>query len=326
VADRVELIDYVPRRESLRLQRDSDALLLLIPEAGGPRARRPLGEGLRVPRGRAGPILAVVPETARRRSSFARPVQASSPGPKTSTLSATRSSRCTRNGATAHSPGTPLPPEWRDRLSRAVARRGARRAPGVARMTAVAARRAAAPCPARGVTRALLFATLFCVTFEKVHWNLAGTLELSDVLTILFLVAVRADGPRGHAAHECDPPRLLRGVSARVPRGLLQSRHEAGRRPVHEGDGEVRPPLPVPRHERDLPRAARQAASTGGRSAGSRAGFPREPASTGSCSSAAAKAGHNLDKTVLSPLTGGASSINIYGSVGGSSGSTARMR
>ena len=35
LADRVELIDYVPRRESLRLQRDSDVLLLLIPEAGG---------------------------------------------------------------------------------------------------------------------------------------------------------------------------------------------------------------------------------------------------------------------------------------------------
>jgi O-antigen ligase len=31
----------------------------------------------------------------------------------------------------------------------------------------------------------------------------------------------------------------------------------------------------------------------------------------------AARAGHNLDSTVLSPLTGGASSINIYGQVGG---------
>ncbi len=31
----VELIPYVPRRDSLRLQRDSDALLLLIPEADG---------------------------------------------------------------------------------------------------------------------------------------------------------------------------------------------------------------------------------------------------------------------------------------------------
>src|SRR5262249_1461174 len=33
--DRVELIPHVPRRESLRLQRESDVLLLLIPEAGG---------------------------------------------------------------------------------------------------------------------------------------------------------------------------------------------------------------------------------------------------------------------------------------------------
>lgn len=33
--DRLELIDYSPRAESLRLQRDSEALLLLVPEAGG---------------------------------------------------------------------------------------------------------------------------------------------------------------------------------------------------------------------------------------------------------------------------------------------------
>ncbi|HEX7626391.1 MAG TPA: glycosyltransferase family 4 protein [Gaiellaceae bacterium] len=35
LGDRVELIDYAPRRRSLELQRDSEALLLLIPEAGG---------------------------------------------------------------------------------------------------------------------------------------------------------------------------------------------------------------------------------------------------------------------------------------------------
>ena len=32
-----------------------------------------------------------------------------------------------------------------------------------------------------------------------------------------------------------------------------------------------------------------------------------------------ARAGHNLDQTVLAPITGGASSINIYGSVNGAS-------
>ncbi len=35
LGDRLELIDYSPRSESLRLQRNSEALLLLVPEAGG---------------------------------------------------------------------------------------------------------------------------------------------------------------------------------------------------------------------------------------------------------------------------------------------------
>lgn len=35
LGDRLELISYAPRRRSLELQRDSEALLLLIPEAGG---------------------------------------------------------------------------------------------------------------------------------------------------------------------------------------------------------------------------------------------------------------------------------------------------
>jgi glycosyltransferase involved in cell wall biosynthesis len=35
LGDRLELVDYLPRRESLRYQRDSEALLLLVPDAGG---------------------------------------------------------------------------------------------------------------------------------------------------------------------------------------------------------------------------------------------------------------------------------------------------
>ena len=55
-------------------------------------------------------------------------------------------------------------------------------------MTAIAA---AAP---RVVARThiadfFFFATFFCVTFEKVHWNVAGTVGIADVLTILFLAA-----------------------------------------------------------------------------------------------------------------------------------------
>ena len=36
---------------------------------------------------------------------------------------------------------------------------------------------------------ALFFATVFTVTFAKIHWSLAGDLSLSDVLTAVFLVA-----------------------------------------------------------------------------------------------------------------------------------------
>jgi glycosyltransferase involved in cell wall biosynthesis len=60
LGDRLELIPYAPRRRSLELQRDSEALLLLVPEAGG-RGKGVLSgkvfEYLAADR----PILAVVP-------------------------------------------------------------------------------------------------------------------------------------------------------------------------------------------------------------------------------------------------------------------------
>src|SRR2546429_9757092 len=41
----------------------------------------------------------------------------------------------------------------------------------------------------RGVTSFLFLASVFCVTFEKVHWNIAGSVSLADVLALLFLAA-----------------------------------------------------------------------------------------------------------------------------------------
>ena len=43
------------------------------------------------------------------------------------------------------------------------------------------------------VTDFLFFATIFTVTFAKLQWEVAGTLSLSDVLTALFLVAFGAN-------------------------------------------------------------------------------------------------------------------------------------
>jgi glycosyltransferase involved in cell wall biosynthesis len=60
LGDRLELIDYLPRRRALELQRDSEALLLLIPDAGG-RGKGVLSGKVFEYLAAERPILAVVP-------------------------------------------------------------------------------------------------------------------------------------------------------------------------------------------------------------------------------------------------------------------------
>jgi glycosyltransferase involved in cell wall biosynthesis len=60
LGDRLELIPYAPRAESLRLQRDSEALLLLVPDAGG-RGKGVLSGKVFEYIAAGRPILAVVP-------------------------------------------------------------------------------------------------------------------------------------------------------------------------------------------------------------------------------------------------------------------------
>jgi glycosyltransferase involved in cell wall biosynthesis len=60
IMDRIELIPYAPRRKSLELQRDSEALLLLIPDAGG-RGRGVLSGKVFEYLAAERPILAIVP-------------------------------------------------------------------------------------------------------------------------------------------------------------------------------------------------------------------------------------------------------------------------
>ena len=92
----------------------------------------------------------------------------------------------------------------------------------------------------RRVTSFLFLASVFCVTFEKVHWNIAGNVSLADVLAIGFLVSFAAgDAALARSAHERDPARLPRRVPARLPRRLLRSLRLRCARAVGKGADEV---------------------------------------------------------------------------------------
>ena len=172
------------------------------------------------------------------------------------------------------------------------------------------------------ITRFLFFATIFCVTFEKVHWNVAGNVSLADILALGFLVLwtlerlARRDRrlPRTSAVVACFGLAFL----ARLPRSATSHRHRG--RSGQFGKGIFKWAI----HFLFLIAAVtylgapRRAASTGGRSASSPPASSSTP-STACSSSLAAQGGRNLDNAVLSPITGGASSINIYGAVDGQS-------
>jgi len=117
LGDRVELVDYVPRRESLRLQRDSDALLLLIPEAGG-RGRGILSGKVFEYLAAERPILALVPPDG----AAAQLIRDTGAG----VVAAPEDEDAIRDALVSlHARwrsgelGAPLSPEWQEKLSRA---------------------------------------------------------------------------------------------------------------------------------------------------------------------------------------------------------------
>jgi glycosyltransferase involved in cell wall biosynthesis len=118
LADRVELIDHVPRRESLRLQRDSDALLLLIPEAGG-RGRGVLSGKVFEYLAAERPVLAVVPPDGAA-AELVRDTGAGLVAPPED-VPAIRDAILELHARwrAGKLDGTPLSPQWREQLSRA---------------------------------------------------------------------------------------------------------------------------------------------------------------------------------------------------------------
>ena len=117
LGDRLELVPYAPRADSLRLQRNSEALLLLVPEAGG-RGRGVLSGKVFEYLAAERPVLAAVPPDGAAaqliRDAGAGVVAAPDDVPALRDALLDLHARW-RAGTLE---GTPLSPEWRDRLSR----------------------------------------------------------------------------------------------------------------------------------------------------------------------------------------------------------------
>jgi glycosyltransferase involved in cell wall biosynthesis len=117
LGDRIELLPHVPRRRALELQRDSEALLLLLPEAGGRGKTVPSGkifEYLAAER----PILAAVPPDG----AAAQLVREADAGvvvpPDDVDAIAEALSGLIKRWRAGALDGTPLRPDLRERLSR----------------------------------------------------------------------------------------------------------------------------------------------------------------------------------------------------------------
>jgi hypothetical protein len=161
------------------------------------------------------------------------------------------------------------------------------------------------------------FATFFCVTFEKVHWSVAGTVGIADVLTILFLVAfaLQSQGPTPRTTGIVVGFFLALAFVYLIGFFNIETRQAL--------DQYVKGMVKFTLHFVFLACAVTYLVRRGERFywrtlGWFTAGFVAN-AAYGALQLLAARAGHNLDHIVLSPLTGGASSINIYGSVNGAS-------
>jgi hypothetical protein len=171
-------------------------------------------------------------------------------------------------------------------------------------------------------TELLFFATVFTVTFAKVHWAVGGDLSLSDVLTGLFLIAYairrleRWDGRFARATAVTFVffvAFLLVYLIGFFNLGTTQALDQWGKGMIkfllHFLFLVTAVALVVRRGERFYWK------TLGIFLAGIAANAVYGVLQLG----VAVATGGNLDAAVLSPLTGGASQINIYGAVNGTS-------
>ncbi len=170
----------------------------------------------------------------------------------------------------------------------------------------------------RRVTSFLFLASVFCVTFEKVHWNIAGNVSLADVLAIGFLIAFVAGTRRWRVPHTSAVLACFLAVFLLV--------YLIGYFDLSDSDALAQWGKGLTKwaiHFAFLGAAVVWLSRRGQRYFWRTLGW----FSAGIVFNAAygvlqlldARRGGNLDASVLSPITGGASEINVYGSINGAS-------
>jgi O-antigen ligase len=168
----------------------------------------------------------------------------------------------------------------------------------------------------RRVASFFFLATLFCCTFEKVHWNFGGQLALSDVLALGFIVTFiavsRSRVPRTSAI-------LLAFGVVFVMVYLLGFYNLNSATGLNQfAKGFVKFAIHFVFLALAVAWLSRRSQAYYWRSLAWFFGGMTVNALYGVVQLVAAQVGVNLDSLLVSPLTGGASQINIYGAVNGS--------
>jgi hypothetical protein len=169
------------------------------------------------------------------------------------------------------------------------------------------------------VTAFFFLATLFAVTFEKVHWELAGSVSLADILAILFVAAFVADR---WLEHDDRLPRTAL-VALAFALGfalvyLIGFFNLDTRQALEQfAKGLVKFGIHFAFLAAGIAYLTRRGRDFYWRTLGTFTAGIAVNALYGVVQLVAANRGQDLDQAVLSPITGGASSINIYGVVEG---------
>jgi hypothetical protein len=167
----------------------------------------------------------------------------------------------------------------------------------------------------RRTTSGLFLATVFCCTFEKVHWNAIGTVGVADVLALCFLAAF------GLTTRSWRVPRTSGVVLAFL--GLFLLVYLAGFFNLNTSDQLAQWTKGIIKwgiHFTFLAAAtmflARRGPAYYWRTLGWFTAGMTFNALYGVAQLLDARRGGNLDATLISPITGGSSQINTYGIVG----------